>query len=407
MSTKTPIAQTISVEDFKQSAKRLADILKQKEVSIKHSEALELMSNINGFKDYNTYVAFAKENNKQYDEQYNKLATLATLVKENEEKIDKILNYTDILEFSNGKQLIEEHINDVIKELESILYFYEDSKGNYVKFRRAYDIVDFYKSARKEDFIIAELCNNFIIQKKVKIHICDSNNSFLEIQDVLKNVFSVFKDLKIKTYDTETISIKLNGKLLKNFEYNEVAAIYEDENIMFAYTRTDGDFGLRKDLVIKIGKDVIYDDSKDFNNTASIAQDLINGFNLSNSKAYKEYIDALNRFKNGNGFIVKLEDEQLSYPGIGTIEERINDQIIEISRTFIINAVEFLFNKIGLYESLKKELDKAQLFAHNDIFSSCSQDIIKLIMKTGNPKAKEFSFNINTELYNTHRIDEV
>lgn len=404
MTTKTPIAQTISVEDFKQSAKRLADILKQKEVSIKHSEALELMSNINGFKDYNTYVAFAKENNKQYDEQYNKLVTL---VKENEEKIDKILNYTDILEFSNGKQVIEEHINDVIEELESILYFYEDSKGNYVKFRRAYDIVDFYKSARKEDFIIAELCNNFIVQKKVKIYICDNNNSFIEVQDVLKNVFSAFNDLKIKTYDTETISIKLNGKLLKNFEYNEVAAIYDDENIMFAYTRTEGDFGTSKDLVIKIGKDVIYDNKKDFNNAASIAQDLINGFNLSKSKAYKEYIDALNRFKNGNGFIVKLEDEQLSYPGIGTIEERINDQIIEISRTFIINAVEFLFNKIGLYETLKKELDKAQLFAHNDIFSSCSQDIIKLIMKTGNPKAKEFSFNINTELYNTHRIDEV
>lgn len=157
----------------------------------------------------------------------------------------------------------------------------------------------------------------------------------------------------------------------------------------------------------KIGKDVIYDDKKDFDNSASIAQDLINGFNLSKCKAYIEYIDALNRFKNGNGFIVKLEDEQLRYPGIGTLEERINDEIMNISRIFIINAVEFLFNKVGLFESLKKELDKAQLYPDQDYFSICSQDIIKLIMKTGNPKAKEFSFNINTELYSTNRIDEV
>ena len=74
-----------------------------------------------------------------------------------------VLFDADILGFSNGKQIIEEHINDVIEELESILYFYEDSKGNYVKFRRAYDVVDFYKSDRKEDYINAELCNNFIV----------------------------------------------------------------------------------------------------------------------------------------------------------------------------------------------------------------------------------------------------
>ncbi len=217
----------------------------------------------------------------------------------------------------------------------------------------------------------------------------------------------MFKDLKIKTYNSEVISIKLNGKLLKNFEYEEVAAIYEDENITFTYTRVGSDFGPRKELVIKIGKDVIYDDSKDFNNSASIAQDLIKSFNLSKCKAYIEYIDALNRFKNGNGFIVKLEDEQLNYPGIGTLEERINDEIIDISRIFIINAVEFLFNKVGLFEALNKELNKAQLYPDLDIFSSCSKDIIKMIIKSGNPKSKEFSFAINTELYNTHRIDEV
>lgn len=404
MPTKTTIAQTISVDDFKQSAKRLSELLKQKEISIKHSESLEMMSNINGFKDYNTFVAFAKENNKQYDEQYDKLLTM---VKEKEKTIEKISNFADMLHSFSGKKAILEHIEETIEGLEFILYFYEDNKGNYVKFRRASDIVDFHKSERKEDFIIAELCNNFIVQEKAKMHLLDDNYSLLGVQDILKNVFSVFKDLKIKTYNSEAISIKLNGKLLKNFEYNEVAAIYEDKNITFTYTRVGSDFGPRKELVIKIGKDVIYDDSKDFNNSASIAQDLINGFNLSKCKAYIEYVDALNRFKSGNGFIVKLEDEQLNYPGIGTIEERINVQIIEISRTFIINAVEFLFNKVGLFEALKKELNKAQLYPDLDIFSSCSQDIIKMIMKTGNPKAKEFSFEINTEIYNTYRVDEV
>jgi hypothetical protein len=404
MPTKTTIAQTISVDDFKQSAKRLSELLKQKEISIKHSESLEMMSNINGFKDYNTFVAFAKENNKQYDEQYDKLLTM---VKEKEKTIEKISNFADMLHSFSGKKAILEHIEETIEGLEFILYFYEDNKGNYVKFRRASDIVDFHKSERKEDFIIAELCNNFIVQEKAKMHLLDDNYSLLGVQDILKNVFSVFKDLKIKTYNSEAISIKLNGKLLKNFEYNEVAAIYEDKNITFTYTRVGSDFGPRKELVIKIGKDVIYDDSKDFNNSASIAQDLINGFNLSKCKAYIEYVDALNRLKTGNGFIVKLEDEQLYYPGIGTIEERINDEIIEISRTFIINAIEFLFNKVGLFEALKKELNKAQLYPDLDIFSSCSQDIIKMILKTGNPKAKEFSFEINTEIYNTYRVDEV
>ena len=112
MPTKTTIAQTISVDDFKQSAKRLTDILKQKEIPIKHSEALELMSNINGFKDYNTFVAFAKENNKQYDEQYDKLLTM---VKEKEKTIEKISNFADMLHSFSGKKAILEHIEETIK----------------------------------------------------------------------------------------------------------------------------------------------------------------------------------------------------------------------------------------------------------------------------------------------------
>lgn len=253
MPTKTTIAQTISVDDFKQSAKRLTDILKQKEIPIKHSEALELMSNINGFKDYNTFVAFAKENNKQYDEQYDKLLTMVK-EKENDWKNIKLRRYAT---FFQWKKAILEHIEETIEGLEFILYFYEDNKGNYVKFRRASDIVDFHKSERKEDFIIAELCNNFIVQEKAKMHLLMTIIHCQGVQDILKNVFSVFKDLKIKHSILEAISIKLNGKLLKNFEYNEVAAIYEDKNITFTYTRVGSDFGPRKELVIKQEKYIL------------------------------------------------------------------------------------------------------------------------------------------------------
>lgn len=49
----------ISVEDFKQSTKRLTEIFKNRNIPIKHSEALEIMSNINGYKDYNTFFAIA------------------------------------------------------------------------------------------------------------------------------------------------------------------------------------------------------------------------------------------------------------------------------------------------------------------------------------------------------------
>ena len=112
-------------------------------------------------------------------------------------------------------------------------------------------------------------------------------------------------------------------------------------------------------------------------------------------------------YDNGNGFIVEVENEKLSYSGIGHLESRTSDKIIEVSRIFIINAIEFVFNKIGLYAALKIESDKAHLFPDNDVSSSCSKDIIKMIMKTGNPKTKEFSFEINTEIYNTNRLDEV
>ena len=67
MPNSTNNIQTVSVNDFKKSAKRLATILKEKDLDIKHSESLELMANINGHKDYNTFIALAKkENEKPY-----------------------------------------------------------------------------------------------------------------------------------------------------------------------------------------------------------------------------------------------------------------------------------------------------------------------------------------------------
>lgn len=54
--TKTISTKGISVVDFKQSAKRLVELMKQRDISLKHSEALDMMSNIEGYKDYNTFL---------------------------------------------------------------------------------------------------------------------------------------------------------------------------------------------------------------------------------------------------------------------------------------------------------------------------------------------------------------
>ena len=80
-------------------------------------------------------------------------------------------------------------------------------------------------------------------------------------------------------------------------------------------------------------------------------------------------------------------------------------RVVNRDQNFIINAVEHVFDKVGLSELLKNELDKAQFFANGDNFASCSHDVIKLLIKNGNPKAKAFSFDINAELCKMQRID--
>lgn len=405
--TKTISTKGISVVDFKQSAKRLVELMKQRDISLKHSEALEMMSHIEGYKDYNTFVAAAKIHNEDINSRLHKLLSD---FENTENKVNEVLQYQEVIQ---SKEILSQNghtIEEIINELENILYFYEDTEGNFLKISRAFDVVvDFFKSNRVEDFIIVELHNNFITLKKSKVSIYDKNNELMDIQDILKNIFKVYKDLTIKKYSVESINYTLMGKLLKNFEYSELNTIYSNAYYECIYNKSYDDFGfLINKLIIKIDDEEILSDlDPELDNESLIlkAEEIVNKYNLQNWDTYKHYINAISKYKIGNGFIIHADGENLYYPGIGNLEERANDSIYDASRNFIINAVEYVFDKVGLSELLKNELDKAQFFANGDNFASCSQDVIKLLIKNGNPKAKAFSFDINAELCKMQRID--
>ena len=209
----------ISVEDFKQSTKRLTEIFKNRNIPIKHSEALEIMSNINGYKDYNTFVAIAKKTN---EDTHGLLLNILNSQNRIEEKVQAIhSNYVN-----------EEIINMLISDLENILYFYEDQEGNYLSIRRAsFDVIDFEKNSRIEDFIIVELKNNYIDLEKVKINIFDKNHEILDYQDVLKLILNKFKNIRIKeSLKPEDVRFLVKGILSKNFEYKELEVSYYHNN---------------------------------------------------------------------------------------------------------------------------------------------------------------------------------
>lgn len=93
------------------------------------------------------------------------------------------------------------------------------------------------------------------------------------------------------------------------------------------------------------------------------------------------------------------------YPGIGTIEERINDTIDEVSRSFIIKAIEHIMDKDGLYQFLRIEMKNAQSNSNADYFFTCSNGIIKEILSKYTPLAKEFEIELNSKLCNLERIN--
>lgn len=383
----------LSVEDFKQSAKRLSEIFKNKNIPLKHSEALEIMSNINGYKDYNTFVAMAKKTN---DEANTTLLNILNSQNRIEEKVKSLYsNYVN-----------EEIINELISDLENVLYFYEDQEGNYLNIRRASDdIVDFKENSRVEDFIIVELKNNYIDIKKSKIAIFDKNGEILDYQDVLKNILNTFKNVRIKKLlKSEDIKYILKGKLSKNFSYKELEISYSHNNITMKIIKNFDmkHHWLNTSLKILIDNELFYDDYVDDN--IKKVYELVDKYNLQDWKTFHNYNNAVSKYKNNEGFIIEADNEKLYYPGIGTIEERINDTIDEVSRSFIIKAVEHIMDKDGLYQFLRIEMKNAQSNSNADYFFTCSNGIIKEILNKYTPLAKEFEIELNSKLCNLERI---
>lgn len=382
----------ISVEDFKQSTKRLTEIFKNRNIPIKHSEALEIMSNINGYKDYNTFVAIAKKTN---EDTHRLLLNILNSQNEIENKVQAIhSNYVN-----------EEIINMLISDLENILYFYEDQEGNYLSIRRAsFDVIDFEKNSRIEDFIIVELKNNYIDLEKVKINIFDKNHEILDYQDVLKLILNKFKNIRIKeSLKPEDVRFLVKGILSKNFEYKELEVSYYHNNfsINLAKTVDNKNHWLTTSLKIFINNELFYDDRSD--DSIKKVNELVDKYNLSEWKTFNIYTNAVNKYKNHEGFIIKADNEKLYYPGIGTMEDRINDSLHEISRIFIIKAIEYIMNKEGIYQSLKNELENAQSNSNADYFFTCSSTIIKEIIKNYNPSTKKFEIALNSTICNLER----
>lgn len=275
----TPIVNPISVDDFKKSAKRLVEILKSKNIELKHSEALEMMSNIDGYKDYNTFVAMAKKNNEESNSQY---ANLYGTLDEVKKTIESSNHKMSLLNKGFLGNCSYNNLDQLIEDLEKVLYFYEDEHGNYLEVRRAaYDIVEFSESPRVEDFILITLRNEYMPIKMVKIGILSKDHYCLELDEILKKILIEFKNIKLKTkVKNKNIPIQITGKVSKNFLIKELTTSYthkitNNETLYFGikYYENEENF-VTNNLIIRKGDETILDESIEYIEISNIDEKL-------------------------------------------------------------------------------------------------------------------------------------
>lgn len=417
-----PMVNFISVDNFKKSAKRLAEIMKKRNIDLKHSEALEMMSNVEGYKDYNTFVAIAKKNNEETNSQYASLSTLITNIQESFTNTENKVDSLGKIQNNTLNRYLNTEIDLLIKDLEGVLFFYEDKKGNYLEIRRASsDIVYFSENGRVEDFIIVTLRNEYLPIEKAKINILSKNHEILEFEDILKSILIEFKDVKLKTKINHTkVPIKVSGKISKNFQFDEITVsntitFYKDN---FSKNHKGAEtfyFGIKcclneydtvsNHLIIKHGNKTVLDET-------------IERIDIDNLDKKLEILQSITTYTTPNYLIaygtdalkeaysIKLDGEKL-YDSANN-ENFIIDKKENNARTVIIKSIENYIQIPGLYNALLEVLKNSMLHNECDIPTTLSPDTIKQLLITGQAMKKEFEFNIEVECFDVNRIiDEV
>lgn len=421
-----PMVNFISVDNFKKSAKRLVEIMKKRNIDLKHSEALEMMSNVEGYKDYNTFVAIAKKNNEETNSQYASLSTLITNIQESFTNTENKVDLLGKMQPHTLNRYLNTEIDLLIKDLEDVLFFYEDKKGNYLEIRRASDdIVQFSENGRVEDFIIVTLRNEYLPIEKAKINILSKNHEILEFEDILKSILIEFKDVKLKTKVNHTkVPIKVSGKISKNFQFDEITVsnsieFYNDNfsknhKEMESFRKPKAEtfyFGIKcclneydtvsNHLIIKHGNKTVLDET-------------IERIDIDNLDKKLEILQSITTYTTPNYLIaygtdalkeaysIKLDGEKL-YDSANN-ENFIIDKKENNARTFIIKSIENYIQIPGLYNALLEVLKNSMLHNECDIPTTLSPDTIKKLLINGQAMKKEFEFNMEVECFDVNRI---
>lgn len=428
MSTKIqikPMVYPISVDHFKKSAKRLIDILKSRNIELKHSEALEMMSNIDGYKDYNTFVAMAKKNNEESNAQYARLTDIVEGLKNtldsNEKKLDLINTF---------------HVNDIseqITDLEKTLFFYEDNNGNYLDIRRAvHDIVDFNISKRVEDFIIVTLRNEYLPIRRAKINIFDKNSHLLDYEDLLKNILKEFKEVSFKSnVKKSVVPVKINGKISKNFQIKELLISHEQtikindvpqmqvlsfsnrqsfpstakKNLSFSIKCHEKEYGTSIDLIIKLDDKILIDETVGYGkeNIINVDEAVLFIDDLPYNERFKNTLFIQDKNDIIKAFDVKLDGEKL----YSHVYDEL-DIFSGFNRTYIIKIVENAINKNGLYNAMLEEIKSFMQNPNDDYLSALSSAKIKELIVTEQSTNKEFTLEKELTCFDFNKlIDEV
>lgn len=421
-----PMVNYISVDNFKKSAKRLVEIMKNRNINLKHSEALEMMSNVEGYKDYNTFIAMAKKNNEETNSQYASLSTLIANIQNSFANTENKVELLSKMQNNTLNRYLNTEIDQLIKDLEDILFFYEDKKGNYLEIRRASDdIVHFFENGRVEDFIIVTLRNEYLPIKKAKINILSKNHEILEFEDIFKSILIEFKDVKLKTKINHTkVPIKVSGKVSKNFQFDEIivstAIVFYNDNFSKNHKYIES---IRKPkteifyfrikcclneydtvsnhLIIKHGNKTVLDETIeriDINNLDKKLKILqsITTYTTPN------YLIAYNNEELKKAYSIKLDGETLY--DIASNENFIIDKKENNARTFIIKSIENYIQTPGLYNALLEVLENSMLHNECDIPTTLSPNTIKQLLISGQAMKKEFEFSTEVECFDINRI---
>ena len=377
----------LNVDNLKNSAKRLTSIMQKRNVELKHSESLELMSQIEGFKDYNTFVAVAKNTN-------NNLASAE------EAKKDRPVGRTYLF---TGKD-----VTNLVSSLNKLLFFYEDAEGRYLTaFEDTIECSDENHSLRHVARILICVNSRYFNISKTIFPAYDSEDKLFAAHEILKEALLVFKSFKLSPKMRPiTVPIVLSGTFNKHFCYGEITASYTTHSYNKSINQeVPMSFSIRLaaseyiknpsiSLIVKKGDEVLFDQgdkSIDINETLKKIKTLT-------SYKPKEF-DSTDIVS----FLRKKAEMMLSIDST-KFATKTKDSLV-----YVIKAFENYMKVPGLYNALLEQINnsvmKVDYFHTNHTYlDTLSQSLVTQLLLNRQSKQNEFSIKSSVVCFNLTRV---